>query len=109
MIAYFSIAMREAEKTVHGGKARRLVEASALALRGTAQSFTIRYLKQRNSALLKQTHIDMATVKQRAEIIREKFNIDMSLSKRLFTTSSNTEKLNMSLPKGLSITPNVDN
>lgn len=83
MITYFSIAMREAEKTIRqGGKARRLVEASALALRGTAQSFTLRYLKQRNSALLKQIHIDMATLKQRAEIIREKFNIDMSLSKQ---------------------------
>ena len=47
MIKYFSIAMREAEKTItQGGKARRLAEASALALRGTAQSFTLRYLKQ---------------------------------------------------------------
>jgi hypothetical protein len=88
LISYFSLAMREAEKTIKGGKRRQMMEASALALRGTAQSFTVWFLQQRNAALLKQTRIDMTTVKQRMEIIRE--------------------KLTLGLAEGLSITSNID-
>ena len=87
LTTYFRKAMREAEKTVKGGKTRRTMEGTALALRGTAQSFTVRFLKDRHAALQKQTHIEIAILKQQRKIIREKLN--MGLSKGLPFTSSN--------------------
>jgi hypothetical protein len=64
MNSYFSIAMREAEKCMHGGTARRMMEGGALACRGTAQSFTIRFIRLRNEALLKQSKMEMKTLQQ---------------------------------------------
>jgi hypothetical protein len=81
MNSYFSIAMREAEKCIEGGTARRMLEGGALACRGTAQSFTIRFVRLRNEALLKQTKGEMKTLQQRREQYRQKLKNIVKCSK----------------------------
>jgi uncharacterized membrane protein YqjE len=71
MTSYFTLAMREAEKTIEGGMARRTLEGGALACRGTAQSFTIWFIRLRNEALLQQNKRELETVNQRLEQYRK--------------------------------------
>ena len=48
---YFGFAMRQAEKSVQGGKGRRMVEAGVLAWRGTTTSFLKWFIRQRSNHL----------------------------------------------------------
>mmetsp|Transcript_3908 Transcript_3908/g.7207 ORF Transcript_3908/g.7207 Transcript_3908/m.7207 type:complete len:201 (+) Transcript_3908:180-782(+) len=65
---YFGFAMRQAEKTVTGGRGRRMVEGGFLAWRGTATSFTKWYYRQRsqnvNRQMILQHQRNMERLKQ---------------------------------------------
>ena len=54
---YFGFAMKQAEKTVSGGRGRRMVEGGVLAWRGTATSFTKWYFRHRRTFVLLSTRM----------------------------------------------------
>ena len=65
---YFGFAMRQAEATVKGGNARRMLEGGVLAWRGTAQSFLKWFYRQRsahvNQVMLQQRQMNIDRLKQ---------------------------------------------
>lgn len=62
---YFGFAMRQAEKTVQGGRGRRMIEGGVLAWRGTATSFLKWFFRQRSQSVNRQMILQHQTNMER--------------------------------------------